>query len=123
DPAVCRGGLYAASAKRVCPDAYSFAYDDHASTFIIPSGGGGGWEVVFCPAGRSTDILSTFGSQMQHLAAGGNLTGQMLQEVASEDYIRSHTSAAARLGWHHLFSVRNLISFTLGLVIGMLNGW
>lgn len=122
DPAVCRGGLYAASAKRVCPDAYSFAYDDHASTFIIPSGGG--WEVVFCPAGRSTDILPTFGSQMQHLAASGTLTGQMLQEVASEDYIRSHTSAAAvRCRWHGLWSVKSLVSFTLGFVLGMLDTW
>ncbi|KAL8387137.1 hypothetical protein RB595_010130 [Gaeumannomyces hyphopodioides] len=110
DPNVCRGGLYAANAKRVCPDAYSFAYDDQTSTFIIPSGGG--WEVVFCPAGRSTNILSTFGTQMQHLAASGNLTRQMLEDVASEDYIRSHTSAAVR---GDRVSLKALISFTLGL--------
>ena len=33
------------------------AYDDQTSTFVIPAGGG--FEVVFCPPGRSTNILTT----------------------------------------------------------------
>ncbi|KAI9056020.1 hypothetical protein LZ554_000952 [Drepanopeziza brunnea f. sp. 'monogermtubi'] len=69
DPKVCKPNLYARSAKAVCPDAYSFAFDDQASTFIIPSGGG--WEVIFCPPGRSTNILATFKAQMQALSQSG----------------------------------------------------
>lgn len=81
DPNKCKPSLYSKGAKKVCPDAYSFgmfsyscffsdpfeekqsylhhvhtAYDDHKSTFIIPTGAG--FEVVLCPPGRSTDILS-----------------------------------------------------------------
>ncbi|KAH8597926.1 thaumatin family-domain-containing protein [Bisporella sp. PMI_857] len=69
DPNVCKPNLYAKSAKKVCPDAYSFAYDDHTSTFIIPTGGG--WEVIFCPEGRSTNILQTFGKEVQELSQTG----------------------------------------------------
>ncbi|RDA95415.1 hypothetical protein CP533_5382 [Ophiocordyceps camponoti-saundersi (nom. inval.)] len=55
DPRICKPSRYSTSVKAVCPDAYSFAFDDQQSTFIVPKGGG--WEVVMCPAGRSTDIL------------------------------------------------------------------
>ncbi len=61
NPDLCRPSLYSRSAKAVCPDAYSFAYDDRQSTFSVPRGGG--WEIVFCPAGRSTNILRTMGAQ------------------------------------------------------------
>lgn len=55
---MCVVGGYSAAAKRVCPDAYSFAFDDRASTFVVPAlEEAGGWEVRFCPGGRSTDIL------------------------------------------------------------------
>ncbi|KAG9243728.1 thaumatin family protein, partial [Calycina marina] len=70
DPNVCKANLYSKSAKKVCPDAYSFAFDDQSSTFIVPSGGG--WEIVFCPVGRSTNILNTFKAEMQALASGGS---------------------------------------------------
>ncbi|KAI9891491.1 MAG: hypothetical protein M1814_002614 [Vezdaea aestivalis] len=56
-PTVCSPSLYSKNAKVVCPDAYSFAYDDRTSTFIVPAGGGA--EVIFCPQGRSTNILTT----------------------------------------------------------------
>lgn len=72
DPKVCKTNLYSRSAKAVCPDAYSFAFDDQTSTFIIPSGGG--WEVKFCPEGRSTNILATFHQQLQALGQGGKVT-------------------------------------------------
>ncbi|TVY50251.1 Pathogenesis-related protein 5 [Lachnellula cervina] len=65
----CKPGLYSKSAKAVCPDAYSFAFDDQTSTFVIPSGGG--WEVKFCPAGRSTNIINTFKAQLGALGQGG----------------------------------------------------
>ncbi|KAK3903689.1 Osmotin, thaumatin-like protein [Staphylotrichum tortipilum] len=72
-PEACRPGAYSAAAKRVCPDAYSYAFDDGESTFVVAGGAGGpgaagggvggggngvGWEVRFCPKGwRSTEIL------------------------------------------------------------------
>ena len=56
-PSKCSPNYYAKAAKNVCPDAYSFAYDDQDSTFIIPKGPG--FQVVFCPGGRSTQILAT----------------------------------------------------------------
>ncbi|PGH28229.1 hypothetical protein AJ80_00120 [Polytolypa hystricis UAMH7299] len=54
-PKKCRPNFYSEKAKKICPDAYSYAYDDETSTFAIPSGSG--FEVVFCPMGRSSDIL------------------------------------------------------------------
>lgn len=61
---------YSKRAKAVCPDAYSFAYDDASSTFTVPTGTG--FEVVFCPAGRSTIIKKTLaGTSGAGLSAGG----------------------------------------------------
>ncbi|KAK4153095.1 Hsp70-like protein [Chaetomidium leptoderma] len=71
-PATCEPSLYSRRAKRVCPDAYSYAYNDGASTFVVPSGGG--WEVRFCPGGRSTDILGTFGDEVATVGAGRGLS-------------------------------------------------
>ncbi|KAL0259368.1 hypothetical protein SLS55_005104 [Diplodia seriata] len=56
-PSSCSAGEYSHAAKKVCPDAYSYAFDDQTSTFIIPIGAG--FEVVFCPGGRSTNILAS----------------------------------------------------------------
>lgn len=77
-PDKCKAGLYSKQAKAVCPDAYSFAFDDQTSTFIIPSGGG--WEVTFCPEGRSTNILKTFGKELSALGSSG--MSKALDEVA-----------------------------------------
>lgn len=67
-PQVCKPTLYSTAAKLVCPDAYSYAYDDQTSTFIVPSGGG--WQITFCPLGRSTNILKTFKKQLDALSQG-----------------------------------------------------
>lgn len=56
-PSKCHPNYYALKAKEVCPDAYSYAYDDATSTFTAPTGSG--FEVIFCPGGRSTTILRT----------------------------------------------------------------
>jgi len=55
-PGVCKPGLYSQSAKKICPDAYTFAYDDKYSTFT--SAAGVSFEVFFCPPGKSTTILA-----------------------------------------------------------------
>lgn len=56
-PSVCTTNYYSTAAKAVCPDAYSFAYDDQTSTFILNKGPG--FEVIFCPGGRSTTIKTS----------------------------------------------------------------
>lgn len=53
----CGPNYYSRAAKRICPDAYSYAFDDDKSTFAVPMGSG--FEIVFCPGGRSTTILKT----------------------------------------------------------------
>ncbi|KAK3497646.1 thaumatin family-domain-containing protein [Neurospora hispaniola] len=90
DPSVCIPSLYSENAKTVCPDAYSYAFDDQTSTFIIPNGGG--WEVVFCPRGRSTNILRIFGEELRTIASGGGLTREILERVRNRTYIESANS-------------------------------
>ena len=59
EPSKCGPNYYSVRAKAVCPDAYSFAFDDASSTFAVPHGQVAGWEVRFCPGGRSTVIRRT----------------------------------------------------------------
>ncbi|KAK5166619.1 uncharacterized protein LTR77_008162 [Saxophila tyrrhenica] len=54
-PSQCSTNYYAKAAKSVCPDAYSYAYDDQDSTFIIPEGAG--FQVIFCPGRAGVDSL------------------------------------------------------------------
>ena len=75
-PTACNPSLYSTSAKKICPDAYSFAYDDQSSTFIIPAGGG--FEVAFCPRGTSTRILSELRWEVHELASTGVVSEKIL---------------------------------------------
>ncbi|KAK0110490.1 hypothetical protein ONS96_002099 [Cadophora gregata f. sp. sojae] len=93
DPKVCKPNLYATSAKAVCPDAYSYAFDDQTSTFIIPSGGG--WEVSFCPPGRSTNILATFHDQLQALSQQGKMSKAILADCMNITIIEQAATGAA----------------------------
>ncbi|KAK3310972.1 thaumatin family-domain-containing protein [Chaetomium strumarium] len=80
-PDTCKPSAYSQAAKRVCPDAYSFAFDDRASTFVVPSGGGG-WEVRFCPRGmRSTDILGRFADEVEQVGQGRKLSDDALRRI------------------------------------------
>ena len=63
---------------------YKAAYDDQTSTFILPSGGG--FEVVFCPKGRSSNILKVLGDQLRAVAASGGVSEQIIQELAIGTY-------------------------------------
>ncbi|KAL7621173.1 hypothetical protein AAE478_008490 [Parahypoxylon ruwenzoriense] len=96
EPWACEPGQYSYNAKAVCPDAYSYAFDDQTSTFIIPNGGG--WEVVFCPAGRSTNILATFTDELHKIAQTGQVGPDVLHKAMNLSYIESMRSAAARVG-------------------------
>ncbi|KAI9668527.1 MAG: hypothetical protein M1829_005344 [Trizodia sp. TS-e1964] len=71
DPNICKPSMYSNNAKQVCPDAYSFAFDDQTSTFVIPTGGS--FEVVLCPSGRSTNIIATSKEQLEHLKKTGTV--------------------------------------------------
>lgn len=93
DPKVCKAGLYSNSAKAVCPDAYSFAFDDQTSTFIIPSGGG--WQVTFCPGGRSTNILKTLGPQLTALGQAGKVTQAIKETTMNVTFIIEASKSGA----------------------------
>ncbi|RDW80188.1 osmotin [Coleophoma cylindrospora] len=92
-PSKCKPSLYSTQAKAVCPDAYSYAYDDTTSTFIIPTGGG--WEVTFCPAGRSTNILKTFGTQLTQLAQTGQISKSILTDASNITLITQKSEASS----------------------------
>ncbi|PFH59406.1 hypothetical protein XA68_12436 [Ophiocordyceps unilateralis] len=85
DPNICKPSRYSTSVKAVCPDAYSFAFDDQQSTFIVPKGGG--WEIVLCPAGRSTNILRKLGKELFELASGGRLSDQSIKRLRDASFL------------------------------------
>lgn len=106
-PDSCQPSYFSTQAKQVCPDAYSYAFDDQTSTFIIPQGGG--FEVVFCPPGRSTNILAVFGDQLRQLASTGIITQEVLQTAQNRTYIRlmNHGSrmTASKNSWMMYFGL------------------
>jgi len=63
------------------------AFDDQTSTFIIPSGGG--FEVIFCPAGRSTTILTTMSNELHQLHWYGKVTQWSSAEIEGITISRS----------------------------------
>lgn len=91
-PSACQPGLYSQQAKTVCPDVYSYAYDDQTSTFIVPAGCG--YKIIFCPEGRSTNILQTFGAQLQALAASGHASKDVLADASNITFIETHGNGA-----------------------------
>ncbi len=95
-PSACKPSKYSADAKKVCPDAYSYAFDDQDSTFIIPSGGG--FEVIFCPPGRSTTILSTLANQLHQLASTGHVSSQLLEKLRDEKIVLRTSNGVGRVG-------------------------
>ena len=48
-PNKCGPSRFSKPFKQVCPDAYTYAYDDATSTFATESGPQWSYEVVFCP--------------------------------------------------------------------------
>ncbi|KAL1643361.1 hypothetical protein SLS61_009283 [Didymella pomorum] len=78
----CSPSDYSKNVKEICPDAYSYAFDDQTSTFIIPSGAG--FEVVFCPGARSTNILATSMAEMQQLSQQGKVDHQKIKRTVDK---------------------------------------
>jgi hypothetical protein len=76
------------------------AFDDQTSTFIIPSGAG--FEVVFCPGARSTNILSTESEKMRQLAQSGRVSkdisqSTMMKRIRADVFRRSGATRSIRL--------------------------
>ncbi len=90
-PQSCRPNYYSTQAKKVCPDAYSYAYDDKSSTFTLPHGLG--FEVVLCPKGRSSNILNTLGDQMRALAQAGRVTRDVDELARNKTFIDEQNKA------------------------------
>lgn len=111
DPDICKPSAYSKRAKIICPDAYSFAFDDQQSTFIIPTGGG--WEVILCPKGRSTNILRQLGKEMNELAESGGLSELTQKRLTDVTYIVSEKS----LG-HHVLP-RGVLVVSTGLLTAL----
>jgi hypothetical protein len=65
------------------------AFDDQTSTFIIPSGAG--FEVIFCPGARSTNILATQSEKMLQLAQQGHVSKDKRDDSIPQDHSRSNT--------------------------------
>ncbi|KAF2715713.1 glycoside hydrolase family 2 protein [Pleomassaria siparia CBS 279.74] len=81
-PSACSPSEYSKNVKKVCPDAYSYAFDDQTSTFIIPSGAG--FEVVFCPGARSTNILATESEKLHQLTENGHVDKNSQAKMSME---------------------------------------
>ncbi|KAL8860757.1 MAG: hypothetical protein Q9178_002787 [Gyalolechia marmorata] len=113
-PTVCKPSLYSRQAKEVCPDAYSFAFDDQTSTFIIPEGPG--FEVVFCPAGRSSTILSSMSSQFNELARYG-ISQKLMSDASNESMVTQQSVGSASLSISPALALLLLLVMTLVNVI------
>ena len=115
DAKICKPSSYSKAVKSVCPDAYSFAFDDQKSTFIVPTGGG--WEVVMCPTGRSTNILRQLGKQLSEIASGGKLSSRSMSLLRNITYIEADRSAAGRLNSGNGLTAALLLSVVASLML------
>ena len=89
------------------------AYDDQTSTFIVPEGGGFG--VVFCPLGRSSNILATLGAELRQIASQGKVTPQQMLLLQNATYIQDTSAQSGMdkvaIDWLILVSV--LVGLTI----------
>ena len=77
------------------------AFDDQTSTFIIPSGGG--FQVVFCPPGRSSNILATLSAQLHQLATSGRVSASLLADTSNITLIQSSDAGLKLLAGHKIY--------------------
>lgn len=64
------------------PQSGQAAFDDQTSTFIIPAGAG--FQVIFCPGGRSTTILNSEHDQLNQLQTTGHVDDVQFLEWGKE---------------------------------------
>ncbi|KAL9006311.1 MAG: hypothetical protein Q9188_000910 [Gyalolechia gomerana] len=77
-------------------------FDDQTSTFIIPSGPG--FEVVFCPPGRSSTILKSMSSQRMELSRYG-LSQKLLHDSSNATLIAVQSVGSASLTFSRLLAI------------------
>lgn len=65
--------------SRISELTWHEAFDDQTSTFIIPSGGG--FEVTFCPRGRSSNILKIYKQQLAQLSETGSVSESLVEAM------------------------------------------
>ncbi|KZF24107.1 Osmotin, thaumatin-like protein [Xylona heveae TC161] len=111
-PGACKPSAYSRDAKKICPDAYSYAFDDQTSTFIIPSGGGFG--VVFCPEGRSTTILSTTTPAEAQLLSGSEYKAYRKATVQKNVAFQA-VNISYKRKWPHLAAAGLIFVILTGL--------
>jgi len=114
-PNKCKPSYYSLQAKKVCPDSYSFAFDDQTSTFVIPQGGG--FEVVFCPSGRSSNILATFGNQIREVARTGVVSPEIGSLARNKTYIALKSDAVVVGGDPQTSLVALVVVFLVGMCL------
>lgn len=70
---------------------------------------------MFCPPGRSSNILSTMSAQLYQLAATGYVTPQLVADMREVTLVRTTMSASSSVG--------RLEPFLLVLVLTLLRLW
>src|SRR5579859_702740 len=73
-PDKCGTSRYSKPFKAVCPDAYTYAYDDKTSTFATETGPQWSYEVVFCPGSSSRHkFLRIVGASTKYLGSSAHV--------------------------------------------------
>ena len=88
------------------------AFDDQTSTFIIPSGGG--FEVVFCPTGRSSTILKVYKQELTQLAQSGSVSAQVLADTRNVTLMKQRQGAGVKL------SMSDNVLWSLALIAALI---
>jgi hypothetical protein len=74
NPQTCIPRNYSEVFKRICPDAYSFAYDDNTSLFVTPLEPVSSFQVTFCPGFPiSYGALTVVGPSTTHFQPSNSL--------------------------------------------------
>ena len=92
------------------------AFDDQTSTFIIPSGGG--FEIIFCPAGRSTTILATMANELRQLHQYGKVNQWQSAEIEGITITRPSNDGTSLVQ-----STRSSLSALVAVVAFAVSGW
>jgi hypothetical protein len=69
----CGPTRYSEDFKHVCPDAYTYAYDDKTSTFATDTGPKYSYEIVFCPGIFCLTLLMVDGASTEYLGKAGRM--------------------------------------------------
>ncbi|XP_047308384.1 thaumatin-like protein 1b [Impatiens glandulifera] len=106
-PETCRPSEYSEMFKQACPRAYSYAYDDHSSTFTCT---GADYLITLCPTPTTTSKKSSDGTDGSPL-----INGTMIYEGAPDA-----GSASISL---HAFGSQQVIAQAGVVIVTFLSYW